>query len=156
MLGVLLWSLTPPVETCCRDTTWVKPVESHTWSHHQKLDPKRIIYLESLALRKNLFSCYWNRCFCAVSQGGWTALTWACYKGRVEVAKLLLEHGANPNTTGQVTHTSSDDMCYHTIQTRVNASLKIMKRYKCSVNSVSFSCFNLNECKFYFSTPTSS
>lgn len=46
-----------------------------------------------------------NVCVCVcVSQGGWTALTWAAYKGRVEVAKLLLEHGANPNTTGQVTH----------------------------------------------------
>lgn len=37
-----------------------------------------------------------------VVQGGWTALTWASYKGRVEVAKFLLETGANPNTTGQV------------------------------------------------------
>lgn len=46
-------------------------------------------------------------CAVTVSQGGWTALTWACYKGRVEVAKLLLEHGANPNTTGQVTHKQS-------------------------------------------------
>lgn len=35
-------------------------------------------------------------------QGGWTALTWASYKGRVEVATVLLEAGANPNTTGQV------------------------------------------------------
>uniref|UniRef100_A0A4W6BRT7 Kinase D-interacting substrate 220b n=1 Tax=Lates calcarifer TaxID=8187 RepID=A0A4W6BRT7_LATCA len=33
--------------------------------------------------------------------GGWTALMWAAYKGRVEVTTLLLEHGANPNTTGQ-------------------------------------------------------
>ncbi|XP_042319422.1 kinase D-interacting substrate of 220 kDa isoform X4 [Sceloporus undulatus] len=32
--------------------------------------------------------------------GGWTALMWACYKGRTEVAELLLEKGANPNTTG--------------------------------------------------------
>ena len=38
-------------------------------------------------------------------QGGWTALMWAAYKGRVEVTELLLETGANPNTTGQVTHT---------------------------------------------------
>lgn len=35
-------------------------------------------------------------------QGGWTALTWASYKNRVEVAKILLETGANPNTTGLV------------------------------------------------------
>lgn len=27
---------------------------------------------------------------------------WAAYKGRVEVAGLLLEKGANPNITGQV------------------------------------------------------
>lgn len=27
---------------------------------------------------------------------------WAAYKGRVEVARLLLEKGANPNITGQV------------------------------------------------------
>lgn len=40
-------------------------------------------------------------CVCTV-QGGWTALMWAAYKGRVEVAKVLLENGANPNTTGQV------------------------------------------------------
>ncbi|GLD73905.1 kinase D-interacting substrate of 220 kDa B-like protein [Lates japonicus] len=33
--------------------------------------------------------------------GGWTALMWAADKGRVEVTTLLLEHGANPNTTGQ-------------------------------------------------------
>lgn len=49
-----------------------------------------------------------NVCLCVCvcsSQGGWTALTWAAYKGRVEVTKLLLEHGANPNTTGQVMHT---------------------------------------------------
>uniref|UniRef100_A0A4W6FY12 Kinase D-interacting substrate 220b n=1 Tax=Lates calcarifer TaxID=8187 RepID=A0A4W6FY12_LATCA len=37
----------------------------------------------------------------SLSQGGWTALMWAAYKGRVEVTTLLLEHGANPNTTGQ-------------------------------------------------------
>lgn len=35
-------------------------------------------------------------------QGGWSALMWAAYKGRVEVAHLLLEKGANPNITGQV------------------------------------------------------
>lgn len=35
-------------------------------------------------------------------QGGWTALMWASYKGRTEVAKLLLEKGANPNITGMV------------------------------------------------------
>lgn len=27
---------------------------------------------------------------------------WAAYKGRTEVAQLLLEKGANPNITGQV------------------------------------------------------
>jgi len=27
---------------------------------------------------------------------------WASYKGRTEVAKLLLEKGANPNITGMV------------------------------------------------------
>ena len=43
-------------------------------------------------------------CVC-VCQGGWTALMWAAYKGRVDVTELLLEHGANPNTTGQVTYT---------------------------------------------------
>ncbi|VTJ92030.1 Hypothetical predicted protein, partial [Marmota monax] len=32
--------------------------------------------------------------------GGWTALMWACYKGRTEVVELLLSHGANPNVTG--------------------------------------------------------
>lgn len=36
-------------------------------------------------------------------QGGWTALMWAAYKGRVEVTTVLLEQGGNPNTTGQVT-----------------------------------------------------
>uniref|UniRef100_A0A672LST3 Kinase D interacting substrate 220 n=1 Tax=Sinocyclocheilus grahami TaxID=75366 RepID=A0A672LST3_SINGR len=34
-------------------------------------------------------------------QGGWSALMWAAYKGRVEVARLLLEKGANPNITRQ-------------------------------------------------------
>jgi len=37
-----------------------------------------------------------------VVQGGWTALTWASYKNRVEVATVLLENGANPITTGLV------------------------------------------------------
>lgn len=32
---------------------------------------------------------------------------WAAYKGRMEVTKLLLEHGANANTTGQVTYTNT-------------------------------------------------
>lgn len=27
---------------------------------------------------------------------------WAAYKGRTDVARLLLEKGANPNITGQV------------------------------------------------------
>lgn len=36
------------------------------------------------------------------TQGGWTALMWAAYKGRTDVADLLLEKGANPNITGQV------------------------------------------------------
>lgn len=36
------------------------------------------------------------------TQGGWTALMWAAYKGRTDVAQLLLEKGANPNITGQV------------------------------------------------------
>lgn len=35
-------------------------------------------------------------------QGGWTALMWACYKGRTEVARVLLEHGANCNVKGEV------------------------------------------------------
>lgn len=52
---------------------------------------------------KKIFFNYQNsvRWLC-VMQGGWTALTWASYKGRVEVATVLLEAGANPNTTGQV------------------------------------------------------
>lgn len=36
------------------------------------------------------------------TQGGWTALMWAAYKGCTDVADLLLEKGANPNITGQV------------------------------------------------------
>lgn len=40
-------------------------------------------------------------CVCPC-QGGWTALMWAAYKGRTDVAELLLEKGANPNITGQV------------------------------------------------------
>lgn len=35
-------------------------------------------------------------------KGGWTALMWACYKGRTEVVELLLSHGANPSVTGLV------------------------------------------------------
>jgi hypothetical protein len=41
-------------------------------------------------------------CVCFTVQGGWSALMWASYKGRVEVAQLLLEKGASPNITGQV------------------------------------------------------
>ena len=36
------------------------------------------------------------------SQGGWSALMWAAYKGRTPVAQMLLDKGANPNITGQV------------------------------------------------------
>lgn len=36
------------------------------------------------------------------TQGGWTALMWAAYKGCTDVADLLLDKGANPNITGQV------------------------------------------------------
>ena len=36
------------------------------------------------------------------TQGGWTAIMWAAYKGCTDVAQLLLEKGANPNITGQV------------------------------------------------------
>lgn len=36
------------------------------------------------------------------TQGGWTALMWAAYKGCTDVAQLFLEKGANPNITGQV------------------------------------------------------
>ena len=35
-------------------------------------------------------------------QGGWTALMWACYKGRPEVARILLRHAANCNVKGEV------------------------------------------------------
>ena len=35
-------------------------------------------------------------------QGGWTGLMWACYKGRSEVARVLLENGANCNVKGEV------------------------------------------------------
>lgn len=31
------------------------------------------------------------------NQCGWTALMWACYKGRDLVVSELLERGANPN-----------------------------------------------------------
>lgn len=42
-------------------------------------------------------------CVCVYpTQGGWTALMWAAYKGRTDVARLLLEKEANPNITGQV------------------------------------------------------
>uniref|UniRef100_A0A673FHI9 Kinase D-interacting substrate 220a n=1 Tax=Sinocyclocheilus rhinocerous TaxID=307959 RepID=A0A673FHI9_9TELE len=46
----------------------------------------------------------WKRILTTVipkPDGGWSALMWAAYKGRVEVARLLLEKGANPNITGQ-------------------------------------------------------
>lgn len=34
---------------------------------------------------------------------------WAAYKGRTDVAQLLLEKGANPNITGQVLR--KDNLC---------------------------------------------
>ncbi|XP_017158522.1 kinase D-interacting substrate of 220 kDa-like [Poecilia reticulata] len=44
-------------------------------------------------------------CLDFAAQGGWTALMWAAYKGRTEVARLLLDREANPNITGQVQKT---------------------------------------------------
>lgn len=35
-------------------------------------------------------------------QGSWTALTWACYKGKTEIVQELVERGANPNMKGEV------------------------------------------------------
>ena len=35
-------------------------------------------------------------------QAGWTALMWACYKGRTDAASVLLRSGANPNVKGEV------------------------------------------------------
>jgi ankyrin repeat protein len=32
---------------------------------------------------------------------GWTALSWAAAKGKLEIVKLLLERGANPHATGR-------------------------------------------------------
>jgi len=39
-------------------------------------------------------------------QGGWTALMWATYKGRAEVAAFLMGHGAEVNAHGNY-HISS-------------------------------------------------
>jgi ankyrin repeat protein len=33
-------------------------------------------------------------------QGGWTSLMWSCYKGRVEVAQLLMEKNADVHAQG--------------------------------------------------------
>lgn len=46
--------------------------------------------------------CFFLHIVYVSTQGGWTALMWAAYKGRTDVADLLLEKGANPNITGQV------------------------------------------------------
>ncbi len=43
---------------------------------------------------------------------------WAAYKGRVEVARLLLEKGANPNITGQVRRAFSYSMYKHLLYIR--------------------------------------
>lgn len=69
-----------------------------------------------------------------VFQGGWTALMWAAYKGRVEVTKHLLEHGANPNTTGQVTRTHlllSDVYLIHFIDKNVCAHTRLRSFVPC-------------------------
>lgn len=44
-------------------------------------------------------------------QGGWTALMWACYKGRTEAVELLLSHGANPSVTGLVSVSGDAGQC---------------------------------------------
>lgn len=57
----------------------------------------------SSSIIPGLFVCGDNQTFHpAPFQGGWTALMWACYKGRTDVVELLLSHGANPNVTGLV------------------------------------------------------
>jgi len=33
----------------------------------------------------------------ATDQDGWTALMWACFSGRLEMAKIFIQRGANPN-----------------------------------------------------------
>ena len=55
------------------------------------------------------------------SQGGWSALMWAAYKGRTPVAQMLLEKGANPNITGQVLdHTPSFKNMYSSVLGLIN------------------------------------
>lgn len=54
-------------------------------------------------------------------QGGWTALMWGAYKGHTDVARMLMDKGANPNITGQVlrrTHhnNSSIGICFPLFQ----------------------------------------
>lgn len=35
-----------------------------------------------------------------MKKGSWTAFMWACYKGHTQTAKVLLDHGADPNAQG--------------------------------------------------------
>lgn len=69
----------------------------------------------------------------AKDKGGHTPLHWACITGRVDVARLLLDHGADPNAREADYGRTPFEMCgpgdYRSSPWTVNEFLELFRQY---------------------------
>jgi len=69
----------------------------------------------------------------ARDRGGHTSLHWACWYGRVEIARFLLDHGADPNARETDYGRTPFEMCgsgdYRSSPWTVNEFLELFRQY---------------------------